>query len=273
MFELAHGRKVLVTGGASGIGRGTAERFLECGASVAVADVNVGGLAELLRSVGNEVVVTPLDVRNATDVKETLVRVAEQLGGLDTVVNCAGIIRLTYFEDITEAEWDEILDVNLKGTFLVCQAALPFLRASGRGRIINVASVAGKRGGPLLAPYVSSKFGVVGLTEVLALECGGDGLTVNAVLPGNTPDTGMGRQVLQRRIALGYGESEAEIRAATIAAAFPLGRTGEVADAVNAIMFLASDGANFVNGHALVVDGGSLATSPGYRSGSYRRPT
>ena len=182
--------------------------------------------------------------------------------GLDTLVNCAGVCRLKPFLEVTEPEWDLILDVNLKGTFLTCQVAMPFLRQSGRGRIVNLSSVAGIKGVPLNAPYVSSKFGVIGLTQTLALEFAADGVRVNAVLPSSTPGTAMGQDIVRQKLAMGMATDARELADRSIRASFPLGRLGEVADTVHAILFLLSSGADFMTVHSLLVDGGSALGSP-----------
>jgi len=206
---------------------------------------------------------------NASDVAAGVQKVANEFGGIDTLVNSAGVCRYRPFEEIREEEWDLVVGINLKGTFLVCQAAMPHLRQSGRGRIVNVASVAGRRGAALLAPYVSSKFGVIGLTQTLALEFAHAGVTVNAVVPANTPGTGMGRELLRQKLEMGWAKSEEEIIARTAASSFPLGRVGKVEDTANAIVFLVSEAAGFITGHSLVVDGGnsliwpSISQAPG----------
>jgi meso-butanediol dehydrogenase/(S,S)-butanediol dehydrogenase/diacetyl reductase len=250
---IASGRRALVTGGASGIGFGVARRLTELDVAVAIADVNAEGLAHAAQKVGAAAAVQ-MDVRDAAAVRSGVERAVAEIGGLDTLVNCAGVFTFRDFEDIAEDEWDFILDVNLKGTFLVCQAAMPHLRASKRGRIVNIASDAGKRAEPYLAHYSASKFGVVGLTQSLAQEFGRDNVTVNAVCPVSTPDTAMGQLVLRQKVER-RGKSAEDILADG-AASFPLGRLGTVEDVVEAVCFLLSEGASFISGESINIDGG-----------------
>ena len=149
------------------------------------------------------------------------------------------------------------MDVNIRGTFLCCQAAMAHLKASGRGRIVNIASDTGKRGVPYIAHYSTSKFAVVGLTQSLAQEFGPYGVTVNAVCPATAPDTAMGRLVLRQK-AERTSLSEDEILARG-AEAFPLRRLGTVADVADAICFLISTNASWISGESLNIDGGNLS--------------
>ena len=161
------------------------------------------------------------------------------------------------FEEISEQEWDWILGVNLKGTFLTCQAALPHLKESGRGRIVNISSDAGKKGYALIAAYVASKFAVVGLTQSLAAEFGPFGVTVNAVCPATVSGTGMGQKVLEQKVAL-LGKSTERVLEEG-AGAFPLRRLGTVADVADAILFLISESAGWISGESINIDGGNLS--------------
>jgi NAD(P)-dependent dehydrogenase (short-subunit alcohol dehydrogenase family) len=179
------------------------------------------------------------------------------LGGLDTV-NSAGVFQFRRLEDIGTEEWDRIIDVNLKGTFLVMREAMPHLKASRRGRVVNISSDAGKRGFALLGAYCASKFGVVGLTQAVAAEVAGDGVRVNAVCPGTVAETGMGKQVAEEKLALGWGSDVADVLRRG-ADSFPLKRVGTVADVVAAILFLVSESANWITGESINIDGGSLS--------------
>jgi NAD(P)-dependent dehydrogenase (short-subunit alcohol dehydrogenase family) len=156
-----------------------------------------------------------------------------------------------------QAGWDWVLDVNLKGTFLTCHAALPYLTAAGRGRIVNISSDAGKKGWPLIAHYSASKFGVIGLTQSLAVEYGPQGVTVNAVCPSRAPETGMGQKVLGQKVAL-WGRRPEKILQST-AASIPLRRYATSADVADAVLFLISENAGYISGEALNVDGGQLS--------------
>ena len=250
-------RLAFVTGGASGIGLGVAERLVGLGADVAIADLP-GPLDRLDAARRSGFIEIPLDVTDDASVVAGVAAARERLGGLDTLVNCAGVFQFRALEAITTAEWDWILDVNLRGTFLVMREAMPHLKASGRGRVVNIASDAGKRGWPLIGAYVASKFGVVGLTQAIAAEVAPDGVRVNAVCPSTVSETGMGRVVLEQKVELGYGETAAEVLERG-AASFPLRRLGTVADVVEAVVFLLSESSGWITGESLNVDGGSLA--------------
>jgi NAD(P)-dependent dehydrogenase (short-subunit alcohol dehydrogenase family) len=199
-----------------------------------------------------------MDVTDEGSVRAGMALAAERLGGIDSVVSSAGICRLAPVMDLATSDWDAVIDVNLKGTFLVLREALPHLRASGSGRIVNLASNAGKRGYPTLGAYCASKFGVVGLTESLAAEVGPLGIRVNAVCPAMVPETAMGADVARQRVAFGFAGSEDELAARRIEA-IPLGRVGTVADVVEAVLFLLSDSSAWISGESLNIDGGSLS--------------
>jgi NAD(P)-dependent dehydrogenase (short-subunit alcohol dehydrogenase family) len=256
MFELARGRTALITGGASGFGFAVAERLLAAGAKVAIADVRETVVNAAAARLDGAVPIV-MDVTDRAAVIAGMAKAAEGMGGLDTLVNSAGVFEFRAFEEISEREWDWIIDVNLKGVFLSCQAAMPFLRDSGRGRIVNVSSDAGKKGYPLISTYVASKFGVVGLTQSLAAEYGPHGVTVNAVCPATVSETGMGQKVLEQKVRL--FEKPAERVLADGASSFPLRRLGTVADVADTIMFLISESAGWISGESINIDGGNLS--------------
>ena len=199
-----------------------------------------------------------IDVSDDASVVEGVGAAVTALGGLDTLVNSAGVFQFRALEGITTEEWDRVLDVNLRGTFLTMREAMPALKASGRGRVVNIASDAGKTGFGLLAAYCASKFGVVGLTQAVAVEVAPDGVRVNTVCPGTIAETGMGRIVIEQKIELGYGATPDEVLARG-AASFPLRRVGTVRDVVDAVVFLISDGSAWITGESINIDGGSLA--------------
>lgn len=254
-------RRVLVTGGASGIGLAIAEALLAQGGQVAIGDVAEAALAQTAgRLQCSRLLPLQLDVTVRASVTSAVASCAEAFGGLDVLINCAGIIRFTALEDIREEDWEHVLAVDLKGVFLCCQAAAPHLRRSGRGRIVTIASDAGKMGYPLLSAYCAAKFGVIGFSQAIAGELAADGVTVNCVCPIGVSTTDMGRQVLDW-LASNTGSPLEQIQAAR-ARTVPLGRMATTADVVNAVFFFLSDESAFLTGTALNVDGGVLSTTP-----------
>ena len=162
-------RRALVTGGASGLGFGIAAALLETGAWVAVADLNEANLEQAEASLKNpRMLPIQMDVTSRPSVVAAVERCYKEFGGLDTLVNSAGIFTFGMFEDIPETEWDRVINVNLKGVFLSCQAAAPLLRASGRGRIVTLVLDAGQRAYPMISNYCASKFGVIGFSQAIA---------------------------------------------------------------------------------------------------------
>ncbi|MCA8273252.1 SDR family oxidoreductase [Burkholderia sp. AU30280] len=181
------GQVAIVTGGARGIGRGIALTFAGAGADILLADLlddARDATAREGRALGRRVAVAKVDVTQAAQVDAMVAQALAELGRLDILVNCAGAISIHPVGELTERDWDVVMNVNAKGTFLGCRAALAPLKAPGRGRIVNVASIAGKEGFPNLAHDSASKFAVVGFTNALAKEVARDGVTVNAICPG-----------------------------------------------------------------------------------------
>ena len=260
MLTISPDRKALVTGAASGFGLGVVDRLLEAGARVAMADFNQALLREESGRRGGSVVPVVMDVREKRSVDDGVAAAVDWLGGLDTLVQCAGVFDYGSLEETTEESWDRQVDTNLKGTFLVAQAAIRHLIASGRGRMVNIASEAGRKGWPLTSAYNASKFGVVGLTETWAREFGRDGVTVNCVCPAMTPDTRQGQEVTRQKLARTPGLT-LEDALAGYAANFPVGRAGTVADTADAIMFFLTDNASWITAVALDVDGGGPSGS------------
>lgn len=240
------GRVVLVTGAGSGIGRATVHRLVEEGATVLAADIAAEGLAAMAKDAARPEAVTPF-VGDVSDpaFAPAAVAAALELGRLDTVVNSAGILRFEHTHEVALADWQRILDVNLTGTFLVCQAAIPALLAQ-RGAIVNVASTAALAAHPWAAAYSASKGGVLALTRTLAIEYAKQGLRANAVCPGSidTPITGAfslpegADGKLLHRIMSPVGMGDPKLVAAAIA-------------------YLGSDDALHVNGADLRIDGGT----------------
>ena len=187
-------------------------------------------------------------------ITEAVAAIAKELSGLDTIVVCAGVWHGGPSASFPEEQWDRILDVNLKGAFLLVQAAIPWLVASGRGRVVAIASDAGLKGFPERAAYCASKFGLIGLCESLAAELADSAVTVNAVCPSWCPETGMGAHIA-KQLAVGESTSVGELLS-SIEASFPLGKSVRMADVVATIAFLASDDASMLTGQAIEIDGG-----------------
>jgi meso-butanediol dehydrogenase / (S,S)-butanediol dehydrogenase / diacetyl reductase len=246
-------RKVLVTGGASGFGLGVAQRLSDQGAHVVIADI---AAEQLERAAADDPRLVPmrLDVTSAADVRTVVAAAERELGGLDTLVISAGVIHVKPLAEVTERDWDSTLDINLKGAFLVAQAAAAALSASGRGRIVAISSDAGKRGYPWIQAYTASKFGLIGLIESLAIELAPDRVTANCVCPASCPTTGIGRPLTAWKAEQAGVSLEAMLE--RIAADYPLGRPVAEDDVVSAVEYFVSEQASFLTGVALDIDGG-----------------
>ncbi|MCY4622089.1 MAG: SDR family NAD(P)-dependent oxidoreductase [bacterium] len=250
------GRAALITGAGSGIGRATAELFAGEGAGVAILDRD-GRAAESAASdisaVGGEAYPVVADVSSADEVARAVARAARFLGRLDIVYNNAGVGSTGSVADITEEDWDLCFAVNVKGTYLTSQAAIPHLEAAGGGSIINQASVAALVGIPGFSAYSAAKGAVVSLTRAMALDLAPMGIRVNALCPGTVYTPLM--EPLMRERGGGSVERGLEITAAK----YPIGRIGTPMEIAQAALFLASDDASFVTGAAFTVDGGMTA--------------
>jgi len=241
------GKVALVTGAQQGIGKAIALAYGREGASVVINYLDNQAAAEeiasQIRTLGQRAVPIAGDVAQAADIRR-MVEAGESLGGIDILVNNAGIFPRVEFLDMTEAQWDEVLNVNLKGTFLCTQAVAQKLVERGRaGAVINLASSAAFRGSPRGVHYVASKAGIVGVTRATALELAPYRVRVNAIAPGTT-DTAQPR----------YGMSEEELQAA--GRQVPLGRMGTPEDVADLAVFLASEEARHITGQTLHVNGG-----------------
>jgi 3-oxoacyl-[acyl-carrier protein] reductase len=235
-------RVALVIGAARGIGEGIAQRFVEEGARVVIADTEVESGRETAQRLGGLFVETDI---SRQDHAERAVRCAlDQCGGLDVLVQNAGIYPWTLIENTSPEEWDQVLAVNLKGTFLAARAALPHMKQKRSGRMIFTSSITGPRvTSPGHGHYAASKAGINGFIKSAALEFSNYGITVNGIEPGNILTEGM---KLHR--------SEAFI--ASMERAVPLGRLGTPRDIANTALFLASDEASYITGTTIIVDGG-----------------
>ncbi len=240
------GRVILITGAAGGIGAVLVRRFLREGGTVVAADRDSNGLARLVAAmaVGDALDALVADVTSEGDCAALADHLRARHGRLHVLVNNAGRFPARAFEDLTYAEWREILGLNLDSVFLVTKAVLPLMKAGGWGRIVNIGSTSVYRAPPALTPYVTAKAGVVGLTRCLANELGRHGITANVVAPGLTDTPGA-------RAA--YSAEEVAARAATRAIA----RTQAPDDLDGTVAFLASDDAAFITGQVVNVDGGA----------------
>lgn len=249
LFDLS-GRRVVVTGGTSGIGLAIAEAFLNAGARVIVTGRSEARGADALALLAPHgeahFVAGDAGTEAAADTLKS--RAAALLGGVDTLVCAAGLNRRSPPEDLTLADWDAVLDANLKAVFLSCRALHPLLRDSGDGRIITLGSMLSVLANEASSAYAAAKGGVVQFTRSMAVSWAEDGIRANTILPGWV-DTPLTQQARREMPAL-----DARVKART-----PLGRWGKPEEMAGAVLFLASPAARFVTGAALPVDGGYLA--------------
>jgi NAD(P)-dependent dehydrogenase (short-subunit alcohol dehydrogenase family) len=248
------GKVALITGGASGIGRATALLFARHGARVVIADLNQAAgeqVSEEIKSAGASSLFEAADVTQGTDCRRVVERAVGKFGAIHVLFNNAGIIRRASVTELTEADWDRVMAVNVKSMFLMSKYVIPQMASSGGGSIINMASGWGLAGGARAAVYCASKGAVVLLTKAMAIDHGAQNIRVNCLCPGDT-DTAMLRSEARQ-----LGEPADRFLAE--AARRPLNRVGRPEEIAQAALYLASDASSFVTGTALVVDGGGLA--------------
>jgi NAD(P)-dependent dehydrogenase (short-subunit alcohol dehydrogenase family) len=252
----------IVTGGGSGIGRAIAQALAAAGAPVAIVDLFPEGAKEsvgLISSAGGKATFVQADVSTWRDVDAAVGAAVRELGPLGILVNAAGILDgYAPVDELTPAVWERVIAINLGGTFYGCKRALAEMVPRGAGRIINIASVAGMVGSGGGPAYTASKHGVVGLTRQLAITHADKGITVNAIGPGAV-QTGLRANTVKilgsdAPVMRGIGGDDAAVRAIT-----PAGRRGTLEEVAATAVFLASQGASYVTGHTLMVDGGWIA--------------
>ena len=249
----AKGLRVLVTAGGSGIGRVIAETFTNAGARVHVSDLEEQFLAETKRSLPG-VSQTLGDVARLADVERLFDDVQRSLGGLDVLVNNAGIAGPTAkVEDIRPEDWERTIAVDLNGMFYCTRKAMPLLKRSGGGSIINLSSIAGRLAFPMRTPYAAAKWAVVGFTQALAAEAGPDGVRVNCIQPGIVEGERVERIVAAKAQALGVSPGEV---LGKMVEGVSLKTTVTAQDVANTALFLASDAGRHISGQAISVCGG-----------------
>ncbi|WP_313393350.1 2-dehydro-3-deoxy-D-gluconate 5-dehydrogenase KduD [Sphingobium yanoikuyae] len=247
IFDLG-GKVAIVTGANTGIGQAIALSLAAAGADIAaVGRTPAEETVEKVRALGRKAEIVSADLSSIEPVQRVVDETIEKLGGLDILINNAGIIRRADSVDFTEEDWDAVIDTNLKSTFFLAQAAGRHMLAQGSGKIVNIASLLSFQGGIRVPSYTASKSGVAGLTKLLANEWAAKGVNVNAIAPGYI--------ATNNTAALQADET----RNRQIQERIPAGRWGDPSDIGGAAVFLASPAANYIHGHVLAVDGGWLA--------------
>jgi len=247
LFDLT-GKVAIVTGGNKGLGQGIALALAEAGADIAVVSTRTGTeTVEVVKVLGRRAIHIAADLTAIEPVSRIIETTLSELGGLDILVNNAGMIRRADSVDFTEADWDAVIDLNLKSAFFLSQAVGRHMIAQGSGKIINIASMLSFQGGIRVPSYTASKSGIAGITKLLANEWAAKGININAIAPGY--------MATDNTAALQADEA----RNKSILERIPAGRWGEPADMAGAAVFLASSASDYVNGITLPVDGGWLA--------------
>jgi NAD(P)-dependent dehydrogenase (short-subunit alcohol dehydrogenase family) len=241
-----------ITGAATGIGRATALAFGRNKAQVVVVDVNADAgaqTAHMVQEAGGRAHFIKCDISSSAEVKTAIQDTVKRFGGLDYAFNNAGVEGEQAFTvDCSEENWDRVINTNLKGVWLCMKYQIPQMLKQGHGAIVNCSSIAGLIGFPGIPAYVASKHGVIGLTKTAALECAKSNIRVNAVCPG----------VIETPMIDRFVHGEAQIRKQLVEGE-PIGRVGQPAEIAEAALWLCSDGASFITGHSMAVDGGWVA--------------
>ncbi|PWE52526.1 short-chain dehydrogenase [Metarhizobium album] len=245
------GKKALMIGAATGIGRAAAVQFVDNGADIVIADINLPAAEETIASLarsGRHASAVTCDVRDEASVRDAVSTAASQMGGIDTLVFFAGLQKLGHAEQFAAADWDAVFDVNARGTFLATKYAVPFIRRAGGGSVITTSSLAGLRGAPGMTGYAAAKGAVIAYTVALAQELAPDNIRVNSVLPGwiDTPFN-------NPAIALMGG---VEAHGDVVKRIVPLGRQGTPDEVAPIYVFLASEESRYITAKQMMVDGG-----------------
>ena len=246
----------IVTGGARGIGRAIALAFAKEGADITAVDqmkVEMERVAEEIRALGRRSLAIQTDVSNKARVEAMVQETVDAFGRVDILVNSAGVSMIMPFLELEEEEWNLIHNVNLKGVYFCCQAVIPYMIRQGKGKIINIASKSGKTGNSWQAAYCASKFGVIGLTQSLALEFAPHKINVNAICPGvvftDMWDAQLPQYAKKKGVDIGQARN-------LLVNKIPLGRSASVEDVANLAIFLASAESDYMTGQAINLTGG-----------------
>jgi 3-oxoacyl-[acyl-carrier protein] reductase len=250
-LNLLEGKTAIVTGGARGIGKATVAQFLKQGAKVAILDLSLEGVERRFQSYEGRVLEIEIDIRNYHQVENAIRLVEEKFNSIDALINNAGLLQDNLIEEMTEEEWDQVIDVNLKGSFNCCKAVTPYMKRQNTGKIVMVSSLAAL-GATARVNYVAAKAGIQGMTRSLARELGPFGIYVNAVAPGyiETDMSKVSEESASKRGIVDYNLFLKEMIANN-----PIQRIGTPADVANVIEFLASDKSDYVTGQIIYVSG------------------
>lgn len=243
-----NGKKAIITGGASGFGRETALRFVKEGADVVLLDINLDEakkMAEEIALSGGKAYAVQVDVSNEDSVKKAFAEALAALGVVDILINCAGFGRSAKIQDLTLTQWQQLISVNMTGTFLCSREIIPHMIERQYGKIVNLASICAQTGRMVAVDYAGSKSGIVGITRALALQVAPDGINVNAIAPG---------PVVTPLFEKNYTQEQMNKLLSTI----PFKRKGTPVDIANLILFLASDESGWITGEVIAINGGAF---------------